>query len=59
LKTIQNRLEFIKLFFGERENLTSQKKERIQSIHKKMKLHRSLNTMQDIEDWIQSSDKEI
>jgi hypothetical protein len=24
-----------------------------------MKLHRSLNTMQDIEDWIQSSDKEI
>jgi hypothetical protein len=24
-----------------------------------MKLHRSLNTMQDIEDWIQSSDEEI
>jgi hypothetical protein len=60
LRSIQNRLN--KTDFLERGGTPQTKrkeKKRLQSNQKKMKLHRSLNTMQDIEDWIQSSDEEI
>jgi hypothetical protein len=58
LKSIQNRFNKTD-FWREREPHKPKENKRLQSNQKKMKLHRSLSTMQDIEDWIQSSDEEI